>query len=87
MKPSTDLTEQEPSIYHTLDMIGGDPCKNCAYLEDLLKKIQHQRNKLYVALCDLYDLQNGPPLIENSKEYEDAMKKAQKIIKYIKEGK
>lgn len=89
-----EATERDPSIDLCLDMIRGDPCENCENLEnqienleDLLKKVQHQRNKLYVVLCNLYDVQNGPPLIKESKKYEDAMEKARKIIKYIKEGK
>ena len=87
----TNLTEQEASIYHTLDMIGGDPCENCEdlkdqieNLEDLLKKVQHQRNELYMALSELYDVQNGPPLIQESLEYEKAMVNARKLLEYFR---
>jgi hypothetical protein len=82
-----------PASY-LIDIVQSEPCEHCddleekfQNLEDLLHKVQHQRNKLYIALCDLYDVQNGPPLIQESLKYEKAMKQAQKIIKYIKEGK
>lgn len=82
-----------PASY-LIDIVRSEPCEHCDNLkekledlEDLLGDVQHQRNKLYIALCDLYDVQNGPPLIQESLKYEKAMKQAQRIIKYIKKGK
>jgi hypothetical protein len=45
---------------------------------------QGQCKELYVALSDLYHVQNGPPLIQESKEYEAAMENARELLHYIR---
>ena len=43
-----------------------------------------QCNELYMALSELYDVQNGPPLIQESLEYEKAMVNARKLLEDLR---